>query len=179
MKIIILMNGKCYRNSKMKFRKTIYFAFWALCGLAANAIAAVPAEVPSWRSTQIFSPYYFYFQDSGTGFLGYGGAQKIHYYVFEYRQETWPTSVKPEVGFEQFYEFITSPAGILHAVGHGWSDNIDVEAYDDSVAGQLAAEKAVETYKTKYGLSDSEIKSGCFSDDDPTEGKDRGRFLIS
>jgi len=90
---------------------------------ALSASATVPPELPTQRTTEVFSPYDF--QSGGSGenvfaassFDTYGPACLQYQETFSYIQAT-PPNPFPSVTVDNFYTLLTTPAGIFFIATH-------------------------------------------------------------
>jgi hypothetical protein len=126
------------------------FAAFALLGVAGQAAASVPPEVPQNRNYEIFSaviylstaPTYF-----GEDVVASGGPSCLGYsQVYDFRQ-TLPPSLVPTARLDQYKQILQTSAGIYYAVSHGVpTRDFAVEIYQPGAAGANAAEAARNAY---------------------------------
>jgi len=88
--------------------------------------AAVPPEIPIARTFQIFSPFYFQFNDNGENVFSYEGPHLLGYKEAGIIMQT----ASPEIGVAPFATlqrllgFLQAPAGILFISTHGGEDPV-------------------------------------------------------
>ena len=138
--------------------KLLSHAICLLLFVAGTVIAAVPPEIPILRTTQVFAPFRFQFDDMGEDTFIYGGPDLLKYSVQSFVQIDDPIlNVKPITTLPKFVNFLQSPASILSFHSHHENGWLAVEPYPGSLDGKAEALSAKEFYKLEFNANDSEI----------------------
>ena len=105
---------------------------------AMPALADVPPEVPTSRTSQIFSPFFFSFHDDGEGVFTSAGPHCLDYAVInDLRQNVAPVDgVSAQAGLEGLAAELNTTTGLQFFSSHGsTAPSLGVEAFStDDVA---------------------------------------------
>ena len=123
------------------------------------------------RTFQVFSPFYFQFNDNGENVFSYEGPHLLGYKEVGIIMQTAAPAVgvAPFATLQRLLAFLQTPAGILFISTHGGEDStyggyIAVEAYPAGDDGRLAALTAKEEYVESGVIDSSEIYVGQAGD---------------